>query len=51
MTFCKRGVELLRNVKVMNNFSYHNSVQLPNKAILLFLQLLISFPTLPHPLL
>lgn len=34
----------------MNTLSYHSLVQLPSKAILLFLQLLISFPTLPHPL-
>lgn len=44
------GVEPQGNVKVMNILRYHSLVQLPSKAMLLFLQLLISFPTLPHPL-
>lgn len=43
-------VEPQRNFKVMNTLRYHSLVQLPSKAVLLFLQLLISFPTLPHPL-
>lgn len=50
ITFCRRGVEPQRLFKVMNTLSYHSLVQLPSKAILLFLKLLISSFALPHPL-
>jgi len=49
ITFCRWGVEPQRNFKVVDALSYHSLVQLPSKAILLFLQLLISLPTLSHP--